>query len=232
MTTTTSHETYVRRRFDETASRFRSTVGKDDFRLDAVVAALPAGSPLVLDLGCGKGRFASRLQAVGARVIGLDASAAMLADTPSSLRRVLASAVRIPFATGTFDAVVAIEVFEHLSPMSWRRVVAEVGRVLRPGGRLILVDKNAASADPVRPWLPALAVKWLDERRGRWMYPAGSPVRERWFWPGQARRLLADGGLVNVAERPLVGPQESPTGFTPFGRRFFIAMGETLGGHG
>jgi 2-polyprenyl-6-hydroxyphenyl methylase/3-demethylubiquinone-9 3-methyltransferase len=34
-----------------------------------------------------------------------------------------------------------------------------------------------------RPWLPSLVVKRIDERRGRWMYPPGGPVRERWFWP-------------------------------------------------
>jgi 2-polyprenyl-6-hydroxyphenyl methylase/3-demethylubiquinone-9 3-methyltransferase len=62
--------------------------------------------------------------------------------------------------------------------------------VLRPGGLLAVVDKNAGSWNARRPWLPNLAVKWLDERRGLWMYPAGGPVREHWFWPRAFRRRI------------------------------------------
>src|SRR5262249_55572693 len=54
----------------------------------------------------------------------------------------------------------------------------------RPGGRFVLVDKNVCSLDTRRPWLPSVAVKRLDERRGVWVYRHGAPVRERWFRPG------------------------------------------------
>jgi hypothetical protein len=56
---------------------------------------------------------------------------------------------------------------------------------------LILIDKNAWSLNSLRPWLPSVLVKRRDERRGRWMYPPGSRVRERWFSPGQVRNQLA-----------------------------------------
>ena len=68
----------------------------------------------VLDLGCGKGRFATRLAESGAEVVGIDLSAAMLAEA-KGLARVRGSARRLPFASATFDAVVAVEVFEHLA---------------------------------------------------------------------------------------------------------------------
>jgi ubiquinone/menaquinone biosynthesis C-methylase UbiE len=183
------HDAHVAGRFDLLHARFKREVGPDDVRLRALVESLGSlAGRTVLDLGCGKGRFARRLQAAGAQVVGLDLSAAMLAGA-AGLDRVRASARRLPFGDGVFDAVVAVEVFEHVDDVD--AVIAEARRVLRVGGVLAVIDKNAGSWNAQRPWLPNLAVKWLDERRGRWMYPADSPVRERWFWPGALRRRLA-----------------------------------------
>ncbi len=98
------------------------------------------------------------------------------------------SARRLPFAAGTFDAVIAVEVFEHLAAID--DVLSEARRVLRSRGILAIVDKNAGALNVDRPWLPSLVVKRIDELRGAWMYPANSPVRERWFWPGRFRTRL------------------------------------------
>src|SRR5207245_8170376 len=106
-------------------------------------------------------------------------------------------------AGATVDAAIAVEVFAHLAAID--EVLGEVRRVLRRGGIVAIVDKNAGSWNARRPWLPNLAVKWIDERRGRWMYPAGGPVRERWFWPrGFADRLRRHFGEVRVS--PLLSP--------------------------
>jgi ubiquinone/menaquinone biosynthesis C-methylase UbiE len=182
------HEAEVAGRFDLLERRFKPAVDRRDVRLEAVRACLgPLTGRRVLDLGCGKGRFARLLAAEGATMVGLDRSAGML-SAGSGLDRVLGSARRLPFADGAFEAVIAIEVFEHLAALD--QVLEEVRRVLRPGGRLAIVDKNAGSWNARRPWLPNLAVKWLDERRGLWMYPSGGPVRERWFWPRSFRNRL------------------------------------------
>ncbi len=145
----------------------------------------------ILDLGCGKGRFARILADRGARVVGLDISAAMLAAARGgALHRVRGSARRLPFRDATFDAAIAVEVFEHLESRAIDEACDELLRVLRPGGRFVLVDKNVYAMSARRPWLPALAIKWLDQRRGLWMYAAHGPVRERWFRPiGFTRRL-------------------------------------------
>ena len=203
---TPNHDAIVAARFDETEARFKAEVGSDDVRLLAVLAALgPLHGRRVLDLGCGKGRFAAHLAKAGAEVVGLDVSAAMLAGA-NGLDRVRASAKRLPFADGTFDAVVAIEVIEHVGDVG--PVLAEARRVLKPGGRLAIVDKNARALDARRPWLPAALVKWIDERRGRWMYPAGGPVAERWFRPsGLSRRLSRD--FTDVRVDYLLRPQEA-----------------------
>ena len=173
------------------SGRFKTEVAADDARLLAIVEQLsPLAGRLILDVGCGKGRFARRLRDRGARVIGLDASARMLAEA-GDLPRVLATARRLPFGRASFDGAMAVEVFEHLAPEALDHVCGEVLRVLKPGGTFVVIDKNACSLNARRPWLPSLAVKWIDERRGRWMYSHRDRVRERWFRPGALARRLA-----------------------------------------
>lgn len=187
---TAAHEREVYARFDVLEARFRADVGLSDVRLRSVRDALdgPDGRR-ILDLGCGKGRFAAYLRADGAEVVGLDLSAKMLGRA-QGLDRVRGSALRLPFAASAFDGVAAVEVFEHLPPDQLDNALIEIRRVLKPGGRLVIVDKHAGSLNASRPWLPALVVKWIDERRGLWMYPPGGPVREHWFWPESFRRRL------------------------------------------
>ncbi len=122
----------------------------------AVVDRLrPLAGKRVLDLGCGKGRFARALAERGASVVGLDLSAAML-DQATGIGRVRGSARRLPFGPASFDAVMAVEVFEHLARRSLDLVCGEIHRVLRPGGRLVIVDKNACSWNARRPGCRAL----------------------------------------------------------------------------
>lgn len=184
------HEAEVAARFDLHSDRFKTRVEPDDVRLTAVLRSLePIQGLRILDLGCGKGRFSDRLEAAGACVTGLDLSVRMLSESPQR-DKVRGSASRLPFATASFDAIVAVEVFEHLPAID--ATLREAARVLRPGGRLAVIDKNAGSWNTRRPWLPNLAIKWLDEKRGLWMYPSDGPVRERWFWPRAFARALAE----------------------------------------
>ena len=126
------HEAEVRARFDLLQHRFKSAVAADDVRLRGLLSCLGRLDGLrVLDLGCGKGRFARRLAEAGAAVVGIDISAAMLVSA-EGLDRVRASGRRLPFADAAFDAIVAVEVFEHLAGLE--EVLNEARRVLRPGG--------------------------------------------------------------------------------------------------
>jgi 2-polyprenyl-6-hydroxyphenyl methylase/3-demethylubiquinone-9 3-methyltransferase len=203
-----ARDAYVAARFDDLRGRFKASVPADDARLVAIRRALgPLDGLRVLDLGCGKGRFARRLAQGGAKVVGLDVSRGMLeAAAGAGLPCLVASARRLPFPDRAFDAVVAVEVFEHLGAIG--TALDEARRVLRPGGRLVLIDKNAGSLNARRPWLPNLAVKWLDERRGLWMYPGRGPVRERWFWPAALRRAIA-ARFGSAGVEFLLGPEES-----------------------
>lgn len=179
-----AREAHVAAAFDRTHDRFKPVVAASDARLHALRRALgPLEGRLILDLGCGKGRFARSLQDPGAHVLGVDLSAEMLAAA-RGLPRARATARRLPFANSSFDRVFAVEVLQHIHDVN--AVLDEARRILKPGGMLVLIDRNAAALDRKRPWLPSLIVKAIDERRGLWMYPADGPVRERWFL---ARRL-------------------------------------------
>lgn len=203
---TASHEAEVAAQFDRQEQRFKRSVAEGDVRLDALKKSLePLPGRRILDLGCGKGRFARPLAEGGAEVIGIDLSAAMLADA-AGIARVRGSARRLPFAAASFDAVVAVEVFEHLARID--DVLGEARRVLRPGGLLAIVDKNAGALNADRPWLPSLVVKRIDENRGLWMYPRDSPVRERWFWPGRFRSRLGR-WFEDVRVDHLLSPKEA-----------------------
>ncbi|MFL1429955.1 MULTISPECIES: class I SAM-dependent methyltransferase [unclassified Nocardiopsis] len=95
----------------------------------------------ILDAGCGAGPLASALRDRGADVTGIDASAGMLALARRRLGdgadlRVVDLHDPLPFADDTFDDVVASLVLHYLR--DWGPPLAEMRRVLRPGGRLIV----------------------------------------------------------------------------------------------
>jgi 2-polyprenyl-6-hydroxyphenyl methylase/3-demethylubiquinone-9 3-methyltransferase len=197
-----AHETEVTFRFDALHWRFKASVDPEDYRLRGIRNAIgPVDGMRILDLGCGKGRFARAFQDHGAEVTGIDLSSEMLSEA-TGVPRVRGSARSLPFRSGCFDAVLAVEVFEHLAPATWRETLGEARRVLTPRGTLAVVDKSLASWNAQRPWVPSALLKRIDERRGRWMYPADGPVRERWFWPSKLRkemlRYFADVRIVHL----------------------------------
>jgi ubiquinone/menaquinone biosynthesis C-methylase UbiE len=107
-----------------------------------------ADRPLsVLDVGCGTGVFAARIRSAlpRSRVWGLDLVSAMLSQgrlrwrsDPEHLVAVQGDSERLPFPAGRFDVVTCANSFHHYPHQE--RAVAEMARVLKPGGRLFLVD--------------------------------------------------------------------------------------------
>jgi SAM-dependent methyltransferase len=97
----------------------------------------------ILDLGCGSGSLRSQLE--GRNVFGVDLDPHELARTPA-LRGVVAMSNRLPFRDSSFDLVISNHSMEHFADASG--AIAEIGRVLAPGGRLFVsVPEGASFAD-------------------------------------------------------------------------------------
>ena len=144
--------------FDEEASRRNETAYMTPDVVEqrrAVRAALALGrGEKVLDIGSGAGLLAHELAAeVGAvgSVDGIDPSESMLALArrrrpavgAAEIRVVTGDACALPFADGSFDAAVATQVYEYVHDMP--TALGEAFRVLRPGGRLLVLDTDWGS---------------------------------------------------------------------------------------
>jgi len=139
--------------FWEDAARVEEFAARaPDQRLQSLLAAEPHPEQLhVLDLGCAAGRNSVFLAERGARVVALDASAAMVERTRQRLSDLLGSEAaaaavrrgamdRLEWASdASFDLVVALGIYHNAGSVEeWRRALAETARVLRPGGRLLV----------------------------------------------------------------------------------------------
>lgn len=115
-----------------------------------------AGAAEVLDVGCGEGQLARLAAGVPGvrRVVGVDPTWAQIAEArrrgggPAYAR---ATASALPFPNGAFDAVVACLVFEHIGDAD--AAIAEVGRVLRPGGRFLFFLNHPLLQAPNSGWI-------------------------------------------------------------------------------
>jgi ubiquinone/menaquinone biosynthesis C-methylase UbiE len=127
----------------------RDVVRRRRLILDAV-AAQPGES--VLDVGCGPGFYVSELlDQVGpdGSVTGVDVSRAMLAvaakraDRHHNVAFHQGDATKLPVPDGAFDAAISVQVLEYVGDVT--TALAEIHRVLRPGGRIVVWDVDWAT---------------------------------------------------------------------------------------
>jgi 2-polyprenyl-6-hydroxyphenyl methylase/3-demethylubiquinone-9 3-methyltransferase len=164
------------------------------------------GGRLVLDAGCGGGLVARELAAAGAEVVGVDRSLGSLGVARRAVDRSTGSfwpaqgrLERLPFAAGSFDAVVAADVLEHLPDLP--AAVAELARVLPPGGSFLFDTVNRT------PWSWFTAVFGLEQVLR--MVPRGTHDWRLFIRPAELDRLLRGAGLAPVEVvglAPRIGP--------------------------
>jgi aspartate kinase len=145
----------VRERFGARSSAYRASAvhatGEDLNRLVELVEVTPGAS--ALDVATGAGHAALALARAGATVMALDLTQAMLDETTAlfaengmSVGTVLGDALNLPFPDATFDIVTSRMAPHHFPDVG--AFLREAGRVLRPGGRLGIVDQ-VAPEDPL-----------------------------------------------------------------------------------
>jgi ubiquinone/menaquinone biosynthesis C-methylase UbiE len=118
-------------------------------RAKLIELAAPVHGEQVLDVGCGPGTLAVAFEkrAGGGKVQGIDASPEMIAVAKSKAAKAgvdvafqVASIAELPFAAASFDLVTSSLMLHHLPGDVKRKGLAETRRVLKPGGRLLVVD--------------------------------------------------------------------------------------------
>jgi ubiquinone/menaquinone biosynthesis C-methylase UbiE len=188
------------------------------FRDRIVREAQLTGVETLLDLGCGTGLVALAATGHCARVIGLDVSREMLRRVAGAalafdgLEFILADMRRIPLPDASVDVITSCYAFHHLGDDGKELAAAEAFRVLRPGGRLVVVDMMfALTLAPRNRRIVASKVAMLIRMgpagvvrlarnaarmaSGRWEHPA-SPA----WWDAMLERR----GFEEVSVVPLV----------------------------
>jgi demethylmenaquinone methyltransferase/2-methoxy-6-polyprenyl-1,4-benzoquinol methylase len=162
----------------------------------------------VLDVGTGTGKLGAAVfeAAPDARVVGVDFTQAMLRAAPRSLKRAGADALQLPFGDAQFDAVVSAFLVRNLAdPASG---IAEQVRVLRPGGRLAVLETTPGPDGLVGPFF-RLYMRYVVPVLG-WLI-AGDPSAYSYLpestlafvEPARLAELLRQRGLVDVEVRRL-----------------------------
>lgn len=148
----------------------------------------PLEGKAALDVGCGAGLLAEPMARLGARVMGIDASAEVIAVANEHSR---AMGLEIDYRAGDvqelegrFDLITAMEVIEHVAdPQAFVHALA---KRLAPSGLLILSTPNATG------WSRLLMITIAE---GLGQIPRGTHEFERFIGPDRLKLLLADAGL-------------------------------------
>jgi len=203
----------VRSMFDAIAPRYDLVNRIMTFRLDVRWRRLAVGSlalrrgSRVLDLACGTGDLCRELDAAGLTPFGVDLSFGMLAAARTNAPLVQGDVLRLPVRDGAVDGVTcgfALRNLVDLAPF-----FAELRRVLRPGGRIALLEV-AEPANPVLRWghgiyfgkvVPKIGGLLSDASAYRYLPRSVAYLPD----PEDMRAMIADAGFTAVERRLLSG---------------------------
>ncbi|KJS61252.1 class I SAM-dependent methyltransferase [Streptomyces rubellomurinus] len=199
----TANHGRVRGSYDAVAEEYLGRIGGElaykplDRALLAAVVEEAAGG-VVADLGCGPGHVAGWLSGLGAEVVGIDLSPRMVElarrEHPKAGFRT-GDLLALPAADGEFAAAVALYSVIHLEPGELAPAFAEMHRVLRPGGVLLVSFHLGTEVKRLEEW---------------WGHPVD--VAFHHLETGAVAALLAGAGFAVEARLEREGlPQEAPT---------------------
>jgi SAM-dependent methyltransferase len=158
-------------------------------RVRYIVEHCPPGE--ALDVGCGTGALAGRLSRSGFSVTGLDPSQGMLdvmAEAEPTVTSVRGDGTQLPFPDESFDLTLTVAALHHIAePDAVRRTLAEMARVTRAGGRIVIWDHN-----PRNPYWRSLMARVPQDDGSERLVPES-----------EIERGLRDGGAEILSSRQL-----------------------------
>ncbi len=179
----------------------------------------------VLDVGCGTGRWLRRYKELGFQATGVDATPGMLGraiECGTTAPLIAGEACYLPFTDATFDCVSDITVVQHIPRSLQPQALREMMRVLKPGGRLILMELIRGEDAHIFPRSPQ---DWIQQVA----LCGGKPIG----WFGQ-EYLLLDRIFVYMAQKltarngaqpnPDVEPLQPGPQHSSLARRIFWAI--------
>ncbi|MGI9146483.1 MAG: class I SAM-dependent methyltransferase [Chloroflexota bacterium] len=161
-----------------------------DKRTGVVKSLLPLGG-LVLDVGCGTGQLGAAIASEGYDVFGVDLSPAMVARARHRGLVGTFSAVTtaLPFAAESFDLALTVATLHHLeTPERVAATVHEMGRVVKPGGFVVLWDHN-----PANPYWPVLMKRVPQDSGDERLVPLAELLSDTHAAGLQAHRVFRSG---------------------------------------
>jgi demethylmenaquinone methyltransferase/2-methoxy-6-polyprenyl-1,4-benzoquinol methylase len=184
------------------------------YRRDALVRAGLAAGMRMLDVAVGTGLVAREaVRMVGDRgsVTGVDPSAGMMSASVAGLSLVRGRAEALPFATGAFDFLTLGFALRHLSDLD--RVFGEFHRVLKPGGRLLVLEITRPEGRVANALLKAYMRGVVPLVAGLVGRSRQTPALYRYYWdtieacvpPAQVMESLAASGFASVRRELTLG---------------------------
>jgi ubiquinone/menaquinone biosynthesis C-methylase UbiE len=170
---------------------------------------LPPKEGSVLDVGCGTGMHLETYKRFKCKLYGVDTSPSMLQQARNRLGEsaelIQADATELPFEKDTFDLILCMLVLHEMDDEVRTRVLNEMNRVLKPDGRILLIDYHTGKPVPVKGWYPKLVIVLTEIAAGRRHYKnyrhfksiGGLPALiERSHFKTEKEKIIGDDTIV------------------------------------
>jgi len=165
----------------------------------ALVTHFPDGPAALrlLDVGCGGGLLAEEFDRIGCQVTGIDLSHSSLqaakthaSSSGAQIRYLAGSAALLPFPDEHFDVVACADVLEHIP--NWPEAIAEISRVLRPGGLFLFDTINRT----IQSWL--MLIFGLQQFPLTRIFPPNTHLWKMFITPEELKTQLTHTGLIQI----------------------------------